>query len=41
MGSVIWMFVSDSHSGARQVAMTVIAFFSALTGLKKVSADLK
>jgi NhaC family Na+:H+ antiporter len=34
MGSVIGMFGSDSLSGATQVAMMVIAFFTALIGLK-------
>lgn len=34
MGAVIWMFGSDSLSGATQVAMMVIAFFTALIGLK-------
>jgi NhaC family Na+:H+ antiporter len=34
MGSVIWVFGSDSLSGATQVAMMVIAFFTALIGLK-------
>jgi NhaC family Na+:H+ antiporter len=34
MGGVIWMFGSDSLSGATQVAMMVIGFFAALIGLK-------
>lgn len=34
MGTVIWMFGSDSLSGATQVAMMVIAFFCILIGLK-------
>ena len=34
LGTVIGIFGSDSLSGATQVAMTVIAFFTALIGLK-------
>jgi len=34
MGAVIFMFGSDSLSGATQVAMMAIGFFSALIGLK-------
>lgn len=34
MGAVIWIFGSDALSGATQVAMMVIAFFTTLIGLK-------
>jgi NhaC family Na+:H+ antiporter len=34
MGTVIWIFGSDALSGATQVAMMVIAFFTTLIGLK-------
>jgi NhaC family Na+:H+ antiporter len=34
MGAVIWIFGGDALSGATQVAMMVIAFFTTLIGLK-------